>query len=72
MSAPVHAGIPAQGGCLLQCMLGYTPPPVDRILDTRLSKHYLSATTDADGKNSTHRHVHVNSKSQRDRRAMHA
>ena len=31
-------------GCLSECMLGYTPP-VDRILDTRLWKHYLSATT---------------------------
>ena len=28
------------------------PPPVDRILDTRLWKHYLPATTVADGKNS--------------------
>ena len=38
VSAPVHAGI-------------HTPPPsVDRILDTRLWKHYLSATTVADGK----------------------
>ena len=26
-------------------------PPMDRILDTRLWKHYLSATTVADGKN---------------------
>ena len=41
-----------------QCMLGYTPLPsagrdpplVDRILDTRLWKRYLSATTVADGK----------------------
>ena len=30
-------------GCLTQCMPGYTPP-VDRILDTSLWKHYLSAT----------------------------
>ena len=28
---------------------GVTPPPVDRILDTRLWKHYLSATIVADG-----------------------
>ena len=26
-------------------------PPVDRILDTRLGKYYLSATSFADGKN---------------------
>ena len=30
------------GRCLLQCMLGYIP--LDRILDTRLWKHYLSRT----------------------------
>ena len=30
-------------------------PPLDRILDTRLWKHYLSATTVADGNNSKHR-----------------
>ena len=35
------------GGCLPR---GCTPPcPVDRIIDTPLSKHYLSATTLADG-----------------------
>ena len=28
----------------------YTPPAVDRILDTRLWKHYLSATSFVDGK----------------------
>ena len=33
VSALVHAGIPARG-CLLQCMLGYTPPLVDRIFDS--------------------------------------
>ena len=33
-----------------QCMLGYTTPPEDRILDTRLWKHCLSATSFADGK----------------------
>ena len=32
----------------------YTPrPPVDRILDTHLWKHYVSATSFADGKNDT-------------------
>ena len=51
VSAPVHAGIPAGWVCLPQCMLGYLPagwgvsaqvhagihpPPVNRILDTRL------------------------------------
>ena len=43
-------GLSAQGGCLPQCMLGHTSPPVDRILDTRLWKYYLSATSFADGK----------------------
>ena len=28
----------------------HVPPPVDRILDTRLWKHYLSTTTVVDGK----------------------
>ena len=33
-----------------KCMLGYPPPPSpDRILDTRLWKHYFSANTLADG-----------------------
>ena len=32
-------------GCLPQCMLVYTPLPVNRNLYTRLWKHYLSATT---------------------------
>ena len=32
------------GGCLPKCMLGYTHPTVDRSLDTRFWKHYLSAT----------------------------
>ena len=31
-------------GCLPKCMLGYTHPTVDRSLDTRFWKHYLSAT----------------------------
>ena len=39
--------LPRRGGCLPRCMLGYTP--TDRILDTRLQKHYLSATSFADG-----------------------
>ena len=43
-------GVLAGGGCLPKCMLGY--PPMDRILDTRLLKHYLFATSFADGKNS--------------------
>ena len=34
-----------------QCMLGYTPSPVDRILDTRFWKHYLPATSFVGGKN---------------------
>ena len=34
------------------CLRGCTPfPPVDKILDTRLWKHYLSATTVADDNN---------------------
>ena len=33
-----------RGGCLPQCMLAYTPLSLDRNLDTRLWKHYLSAT----------------------------
>ena len=38
------------GGCLADAP--QPPPiPVDRILDTRLWKHYLSATSFADGKN---------------------
>ena len=48
-------GVSAWGGCLPrdgECLLptGCTPPPMDRILDTRLCKHYLSATSFADGK----------------------
>ena len=50
LSSPVHAGIPAQGDvCPSACW--DTPPSTDKILDTRLRKHYLSATTVADGKN---------------------
>ena len=37
----------AEGGSA--CQMGVTPP-LDRILDTRLWKHYLSATSFADGK----------------------
>ena len=33
------------------CVCVCTPPPVDRIIDTRLWKHYLSATSFADGNN---------------------
>ena len=44
-------GVSAEGMCLPQCMLGYTHPLVDRILDTCLWKHYLSATSFADGNN---------------------
>ena len=41
----VSARVSAWRGCSLpQCKLGYTPP-VDRILDARLWKHYLSATS---------------------------
>ena len=36
---------PLEGGCLPQYMLGYTLPPVDRILDTHSWKHHLPATT---------------------------
>ena len=45
------------GGCLDgECLpRGCTPLPVDRILDTRLSKHYLSETSLADGKNDKYR-----------------
>ena len=40
----VLGGMCARGGaCIAQC------PSVNRILDTRLSKHYLPATTVADG-----------------------
>ena len=37
------------GVCVSQHPMGQTPPQlVDRFLDTRLRKHYLSATTVAD------------------------
>ena len=40
-SGRIGGEVSAQGGC--------TPPPVDRILDTRLCKHYITVTTVADG-----------------------
>ena len=40
--------LPAQGG-VCACQGVYTSSPVDRIRDTRLWKHYLSATSFADG-----------------------
>ena len=47
-------GVPALGGCLPRGDVcsgeGDFHPPVNRILDTRLLKDYLSATTVADGK----------------------
>ena len=42
--------------------LGRHPPPVDRILDTCLWKHYLSATSFADGKDGWHTKVKYDSK----------
>ena len=45
--------VPGQGGCLsggVWCLGGVHLPPVDRILDTRFWKHYLSATSFAGGK----------------------
>ena len=41
------------GGCLPRGVY-ITTPPVDRILDTRLLKHYLSITTYSDSKNVSH------------------
>ena len=38
---------------------GCAPPLMDRILDTRLWKHYLSAATAADGNNRTEEHSNV-------------
>ena len=50
-------GVSARGGaCPGRCH------PVDRILDTRLRKHYLSATTVADGKNITKSHTFLHVK----------
>ena len=48
----VCLGVSAWGGICLEGGVspgGCTPPPVDRILDTCLWKHYLSATSFADG-----------------------
>ena len=39
----------AKGQGICPAAWGCTPLPVDRLLDTRLWKHYLSATTVADG-----------------------
>ena len=54
VSAPVHAGIHSplvrHGGGVCPSTCWDTHPPVHRILDTRLWKHYLSATSFADGK----------------------
>ena len=55
----VCVGVSVQGVCLGEyvsrvcvCPVGCTPPPtVDRILDTRLWEHYLTAITVADGNN---------------------
>ena len=46
-------GVSAHPGCLPRegVSRGVHRPPVDRILDARLWKHYLSATTVADGNN---------------------
>ena len=47
-----QGGVSARGGCLPRgCMPGGCTPPssVDRILDTRLRIHYLSANSFADG-----------------------
>ena len=40
-----------EGGCWCIPACTEADPPVDRILDTRLWKHYLSATSFADGNN---------------------
>ena len=52
--------LPARGVCLPRggCAMGGVWP-VDRILDTRLWKHYLSATLFADGKNIPVGRVHA-------------
>ena len=50
----VYLGACLPGGVCLGCLCVYTsPPPVDRVLDTRSWKYYLSATTVADGNNVT-------------------
>ena len=49
VSIPVHAGIPAQGVSAPVHAGIHIPSAMDRILDRRLWKHYLSATTVADG-----------------------
>ena len=47
----VYLRVSAWGGVPAQGAGAHVRPPVGRILDTRLSKHYLSATTVADGNN---------------------
>ena len=44
-------GVSARGVCPGRSVLGGNLPPVDRILNTCSWKHYLSATSFADGKN---------------------
>ena len=52
MHTPCCAWPPAMHAPCLTCSPRRAPlPSVDRIIDTRLWKHYLSATTVADGKN---------------------
>ena len=51
MHAPCHTHPPAMHAPHHAHPLPCTPPPVDRIFDTRLWKHYLSATTVADDNN---------------------
>ena len=48
-SAAVAAAVPGWCVCVPACKGVDTPPSVDKILDTRLWKHYLSATTVVDG-----------------------
>ena len=47
----VWGGCLPGGVCIPACTEADNPSPVDRILDTRLWKYYLSATSFADGKN---------------------
>ena len=53
--APRHALPTPRHTCPLPCKIPrHTRPPPDRILDTRLWKHYLSASTIADGNKRFH------------------